>query len=36
MADSIDAEWWAGFTGELETRLAQEEIVIRSHEIRRL
>ncbi len=36
MAESINAEWWTGFRGELETGLAQAEIVIRSHEIRRL
>lgn len=36
MADSIDAEWWERFRGELEMRLGQEQIVIRSHQIRRL
>lgn len=36
MADQLEMQWWQEFREELERRLAQEEIVIRSHEIRRL
>jgi hypothetical protein len=36
MVEALDPAWWAGLRRELETRLRQDEIVIRSHEIRRL
>ena len=36
MVDSLDAEWWAAYRRELESRFAQDELVIRAQEIRRL
>jgi hypothetical protein len=36
MAEAVEPEWWRIFRTELEIRLDQEEIVIRSHEIKRL
>ena len=36
MADEIDDAWWTSFRTRLEHELKQDEIVIRTHEIRRL
>ena len=36
MADWIDRSWWRDYRAELESRFAQQEIVIRSSEIDRL
>jgi hypothetical protein len=36
MVDEVDAVWWARTRRELEKRFAQQELVIRTHEIRRL
>jgi hypothetical protein len=36
MADALDETWWAGLRTRLEAQFQQEEMVIRSHEIRRL
>lgn len=36
MVDSLDPGWWAAYRRELETRFVQDELVVRSHEIRRL
>ena len=36
MADDLDRVWWTAFRGTLERRFAQEELVIRAHEITRL
>ena len=36
MADWIDRSWWRSYRARLEDRFAQEEIVVRAHEIRHL
>ena len=36
MAESLDEGWWHNFRHRLETLFAQEEVVIRAHQIRRL
>jgi len=36
MADALDEAWWTAFRERLEAQFQQQEIVIRSHEIRRL
>ena len=36
MADTLDETWWAAFRTRLEQQFKQDEIVIRTHEIRRL
>ncbi len=36
MVESLDSGWWERYRHELEGRFRQEELVIRSHEIRRL
>lgn len=36
MADDLDAAWWAAYRHELETRFAQDAIVIRAQEVRLL
>ena len=36
MVEALEPAWWAALRRELEERLHQDEIVIRSHEIRRL
>ena len=36
MAEQVDEAWWAGYRRELERRFAQDELVIRAQEMRRL
>ena len=36
MVEAIDAAWWAAYRKKLEERFAQDELVIRAQEIRRL
>ena len=36
MAEALDETWWAGVRTRLEAQFQQEEMVIRSHGIRRL
>lgn len=36
MVDALDADWWRALRATLEERFAQDELVIRAHEIRRL
>jgi hypothetical protein len=36
MVETLDASWWAGYRKTLEARFAQDELVIRAQEIRRL
>ena len=36
MVDELDGAWWAGYRRTLEMRFAQEELVIRAQEMRRL
>jgi hypothetical protein len=36
MVDALDAAWWAKYRGTLEVRFAQDELVVRAQEIRRL
>ena len=36
MAESLDEAWWRGYRSELERRFAQDEIVVRAVEARRL
>jgi hypothetical protein len=36
MVEELEPDWWAGLRRRLEAQLAQEELVIRSQEIRRL
>ena len=36
MVDSLDPDWWSAYRRSLEARFAQDELVIRAHEIRRL
>jgi hypothetical protein len=36
MADELNLDWWAALRQRLEIQLAQDELVVRTHEIRRL
>ena len=36
MAGELDRVWWTAFRGALERQFAQEELVVRAHEITRL
>ena len=36
MAEHLDAPWWAAYRRELERRFAQDELVVRAQDIRRL
>ncbi len=36
MVPKVDAAWWRDYRSKLESRLKQEEIVVRAHEISRL
>ncbi|HWB40419.1 MAG TPA: hypothetical protein VG500_04120 [Gemmatimonadales bacterium] len=36
MADELDLDWWAELRRRLEAQLAQDELVVRAQEIRRL
>ena len=36
MAEELDADWWSGYRRELERRFAQDELVVRAQEMRRL
>jgi len=36
MTDQLETAWWAAFRRQLEVRFAQEELVVRAQEIRRL
>ncbi len=36
MVEQLEPAWWAGLRTQLEVEFAQEELVIRAHEIRRL
>ncbi|OWV74489.1 hypothetical protein ATY76_28135 [Rhizobium sp. R339] len=36
MTDDLDRRWWAAYRKELESRLDQEEIVVRASEVERL
>lgn len=36
MADELDLDWWAALRRRLEAQLAQDELVVRAQEIRRL
>jgi hypothetical protein len=36
MVEHLDPEWWARYRRELETRFAQDEMVVRAQEVRRL
>lgn len=36
MVEALDAAWWAGYRKTLEARFAQDELVIRAQEMRRL
>ncbi len=36
MVERLERAWWADLRGRLEARFAQEELVVRAHEIRRL
>lgn len=36
MVEVLEPGWWAGMRARLESQFAQEELVVRSHEIRRL
>ena len=36
MAETVDAAWWAELRKRLERQFQQDELVIRTHEIRRL
>jgi hypothetical protein len=36
MVETLDPAWWAALRGDLEAKFRQDEVVIRSHEIRRL
>jgi hypothetical protein len=36
MVESLDTAWWARYRQDLEARLAQQELVVRAMEIRRL
>ena len=36
MVDELDPAWWSGYRAALERRFAQDELVIRAQEVRRL
>ena len=36
MVESLDPGWWAHYRRELEARFAQDEMVVRAQEVRRL
>ncbi len=36
MVEHLEPSWWADLRAQLETRFAQDELVVRGHEIRRL
>jgi crotonobetainyl-CoA:carnitine CoA-transferase CaiB-like acyl-CoA transferase len=36
MVEALDAAWWSVYRGRLEQRFAQDELVIRAQEVRRL
>jgi hypothetical protein len=36
MVEPLDTQWWAAYRETLEARFAQEELVVRAQEIRRL
>jgi hypothetical protein len=36
MAERLEPEWWAAYRRELERRFAQDELVVRAQEMRRL
>jgi hypothetical protein len=36
MSEAVEPEWWRAFRLDLEIRLDQKEIIIRSHDIKRL
>jgi hypothetical protein len=36
MVEELDPDWWARLRRELEAQFAQQELVVRAHEIRRL
>jgi hypothetical protein len=36
MVERLDPEWWAQYRRELEGRFAQDEMVVRAQEVRRL
>ena len=36
MADQLDEKWWKALRGRLERAFNQDELVVRTHEIRRL
>jgi len=36
MVETLDAQWWAGYRHSLERTFGQEELIVRSHECRRL
>jgi len=36
MVEALDAQWWAGYRRVLEQAFGQDELVVRSHECRRL
>ncbi|HUP98422.1 MAG TPA: hypothetical protein VM073_10785 [Usitatibacter sp.] len=36
MVESLEPEWWAKYRRELERRFAQDEMVVRAQEVRRL
>ena len=36
MVDELDAAWWGGYRRTLEARFAQQELVVRAQDMRRL
>lgn len=36
MAEGLDRHWWRDFRASLERRFAQEELVVRAHQVERL
>ncbi len=36
MVDELDHDWWQKLRTDLETQFAQQELVVRAHEVRRL
>jgi hypothetical protein len=36
LADTLDRDWWADYRALLQVRFAQDEIMIRAHEVHRL
>lgn len=36
MVDKLDAVWWSGYRRTLEARFAQQELVVRAQDMRRL